>query len=269
MVSHYLEYEHQKRCKNVNKKERATGSLFFVFDNTARIIYYEQKIEQMGNLSIVLRNQNLFNIENQTQDEIVKILTLVALVWVCFFIVTIIKKFIDSKKRPYHEWWVRVYLGEIKKIKLNNSEIDGKLRKIRNYSSRQIKHEMHLFSIHVRKRSEKDTQKMFNKYFFEIIGESLVCIENSVNANRNLKVYFDTSTVDNYLEQISNTVRCYSPRVLRCHQSCYCECYESLKKNFVALMDSLEKSKLEFTKARVGELIGVFESCIYDFKHQH
>jgi hypothetical protein len=198
-----------------------------------------------------------------------KLITWFGLILFCFLIVSAITQFIDAKKRPYHEWRIRVHLGKIRKIKINNSETNGKLRKIRNRSLKQLKHEMHLFSIHVRKRSEKDSHKMFNKYFFEIIGESLVCIENIANANRSLKVYFDTKHIDKYLHQISNIVRNHSSNVLKEHQSCYCEYTESIMTNFISLIDALEKSKLEDTKNEVNELIGVLKSYVYNFKHPY
>ena len=223
----------------------------------------------MEKLNIVLGNQNYFVIDKGTSVDFERSLTWIAVIAVCFIVCWLVVTYIESVKRVWSERRVKKCLKRIRKIKINNSETSGKLRKIRNYSSKQLKHEMHLFSIHVRRRSEKDSQKMFNKYFFEIIDESLVCIENIANANRSLKVYFDTKNIDKYLYQISNTVRNYSPRVLREHQSCYCEYTESIMTNFISLIDALEKSKLEDTKNQVNELISVLKSYVYNFKHPY
>lgn len=223
----------------------------------------------MEKLNIVLRNHNYFFIGNF--EDYIEILIwvpgIVVGIFICWFIVT----YFESVKRVWSEKRIKNFLDKIRKVKINNSHTNGKLRKIRNYSSRQLKHEMRLFSIHVRKRSKKDTQKMFNKYFFEILDESFVCITNLAHTNRMLKVYFDTKKINIYLEQVLGVVETFSPKVVEKYQHLFCKFYDSLKDGDAlhTLEECDHNQALEDTKNLILEILESFESAKDRFSHPH
>ena len=196
-----------------------------------------------------------------------KVITWFGLIAVCFFIVSAITQFIDAKKRQYHEARARVWLNKLNKLKkTHNTSTSSFLTELEKCSKNLLKHEMILMAIHIKEKSTNNTQRMFSKYFFEIIDESLMCIINIVDTTRYSTSFFEAESVEKYLRQIIAVVRDYSPKVNEKHRHSYRTNYASVKKNFEHLLESLEKSNLESTKNEVQELIQVFEAAIFDFK---